>query len=160
MRQYERMLKLRPMKAYFYSYWSWVLCLTIYIVTMFRFVILIRWVWESCRLLHFISKKASPLYETVQLLSTETHARVHTLLRAPECTPFLTEPLLPFTKRKVISVHASRVEVELDTFVTFALHGDGWPASRPGRFTSAEKLPVHNTFLQRTQQHAAEELYR
>jgi len=37
------------------------------------------------------------------------NTRVHTLLRAPECTPFLTELLLSFIKRKVVSVHASRV---------------------------------------------------
>jgi len=34
------------------------------------------------------------------------------------------------------------IEVEIHTFLTSALHGDKWSASRSGRFTTGERDPL------------------
>jgi hypothetical protein len=36
-----------------------------------------------------------------------------------------------------------RVDVEIHIFLTSALAGGEWSASRPGRFTPGERVPVH-----------------
>jgi hypothetical protein len=47
---------------------------------------------------------------------------------------------LCLTKHHTMKMHGG-VEVQLHAFLTSAVDGDDWSASRPGRFTPGERIP-------------------